>query len=196
MPYHAFLGLPEDCNEMILGMLFQQYNGYQEVRMVPGKTGIAFVDFETEVQAGIALQVGAAHRRPQEGVCRHGVEWIQAYSHGYNEAIISPLASVSACVRPRIRHRPLCRGHPAEVYAHFSALHCSSSHFIAFYRISLQFIAVYRALNKWPAGDGSAKEALPKKSVEALRCPELLRRGLHGATLRFCEHQNPADDGD
>mmetsp|Transcript_9820 Transcript_9820/g.37002 ORF Transcript_9820/g.37002 Transcript_9820/m.37002 type:complete len:113 (-) Transcript_9820:125-463(-) len=49
-------GLPEDCNEMILGMLFQQYNGYQEVRMVPGKTGIAFVDFETEVQAGIALQ--------------------------------------------------------------------------------------------------------------------------------------------
>jgi len=49
-------GLPEDCTEMMLSMLFRQFNGFQEVRMVPGKTGIAFIDFENEVQAGIALQ--------------------------------------------------------------------------------------------------------------------------------------------
>uniref|UniRef100_A0A6V1NUL1 RRM domain-containing protein n=1 Tax=Heterosigma akashiwo TaxID=2829 RepID=A0A6V1NUL1_HETAK len=48
--------LPDDCNEMMLDMLFQQYNGYKEVRMVPGKKGLAFIEFGDEMQAGYALQ--------------------------------------------------------------------------------------------------------------------------------------------
>ena len=48
--------LPDDCNEMMLAILFQQYAGYKEVRMVPGKKGIAFVEFADETQAGLALK--------------------------------------------------------------------------------------------------------------------------------------------
>jgi len=48
--------LPEQVNEMMLSMLFQQFPGYKEVRLVPGKKGIAFVEFEDEVQAGVAME--------------------------------------------------------------------------------------------------------------------------------------------
>ena len=48
--------LPEECSDQQLATLFQQYAGFQEVRMVPGKQGIAFVEFQDLVQAGIALQ--------------------------------------------------------------------------------------------------------------------------------------------
>lgn len=48
--------LPEGCHDEMLAMLFQQYQGFQEVRMVPGKKGIAFIEFQDLVQAGIALQ--------------------------------------------------------------------------------------------------------------------------------------------
>jgi len=47
--------LPPECNEMMLSMLFQQYPGFKEVRLVPGKAGIAFVEFTTEGQAGVAM---------------------------------------------------------------------------------------------------------------------------------------------
>jgi len=47
--------LPDDCGAPILAVLFQQYNGFKEVRMVPGKKGIAFVEFTDETQAGLAL---------------------------------------------------------------------------------------------------------------------------------------------
>jgi len=47
--------LPDDCNEMMLSILFQQYAGFKEVRMVPGKKGIAFVEFADETQASLAL---------------------------------------------------------------------------------------------------------------------------------------------
>lgn len=47
--------LPEQVNEMMLSMLFQQFPGYKEVRLVPGKSGIAFVEFETEMQSGVAM---------------------------------------------------------------------------------------------------------------------------------------------
>lgn len=47
--------LPDDCNDMMLAILFQQYNGFKEVRMVPGKKGIAFVEFADETQASLAL---------------------------------------------------------------------------------------------------------------------------------------------
>ncbi|KAH8069593.1 hypothetical protein JL720_11890 [Aureococcus anophagefferens] len=48
--------LPDDCNDMMLSILFQQYGGFKEVRMVPGKKGIAFVEFADETQASLALQ--------------------------------------------------------------------------------------------------------------------------------------------
>jgi len=48
--------LPEQVNEMMLSMLFQQFPGFKEVRLVPGKKGISFVEFENEVQAGVAME--------------------------------------------------------------------------------------------------------------------------------------------
>jgi len=39
----------------MLSMLFQQFPGFKEVRMVSGKSGIAFVEFENEIEAGVAL---------------------------------------------------------------------------------------------------------------------------------------------
>lgn len=47
--------LPEECTDTVLSMLFQQYTGFKEVRMVPGKKGIAFVEFADDVQASLAL---------------------------------------------------------------------------------------------------------------------------------------------
>jgi len=47
--------LPEETTNMMLSMLFQQFPGYQEVRMVAGKQGIAFVEFENEIEAGVAM---------------------------------------------------------------------------------------------------------------------------------------------
>lgn len=47
--------LPEGTTDMMLAMLFQQFPGYKEVRMVPNKPGIAFVEFEVDTQAGVAM---------------------------------------------------------------------------------------------------------------------------------------------
>ncbi|XP_029353068.1 U2 small nuclear ribonucleoprotein B'' isoform X1 [Echeneis naucrates] len=53
--YILFLSnLPEETNEMMLSMLFNQFPGFKEVRLVPGKHDIAFVEFESESQAGVA----------------------------------------------------------------------------------------------------------------------------------------------
>ncbi|XKL64130.1 hypothetical protein PGB90_004216 [Kerria lacca] len=46
--------LPEETNEMMLSMLFNQFPGFKEVRLVPNRHDIAFVEFENEVQAGTA----------------------------------------------------------------------------------------------------------------------------------------------
>ncbi len=46
--------LPEDCNEMMLRCLFVSYAGYKEVR-IP-RNGLAFVEFEDEPQATVALK--------------------------------------------------------------------------------------------------------------------------------------------
>ncbi len=43
--------LPVAVNEMMLQALFKQFQGLSEVRMVPGKAGIAFVEFTNESQA-------------------------------------------------------------------------------------------------------------------------------------------------
>jgi len=47
--------LPLECNDLMLGMLFRQYDGYKEVRMVPNKPGIAFVEFADSFSAGQAM---------------------------------------------------------------------------------------------------------------------------------------------
>ncbi|KAM4594191.1 U2 small nuclear ribonucleoprotein B'' [Fundulus diaphanus] len=46
--------LPEETNEMMLSMLFNQFPGFKEVRLVPGKHDIAFVEFESDTQGGVA----------------------------------------------------------------------------------------------------------------------------------------------
>ncbi|KAK4783855.1 hypothetical protein SAY86_018223 [Trapa natans] len=45
----------ETTNQM-LQLLFVQYPGFKEVRMIEAKPGIAFVEYEDEVQAGMAMQ--------------------------------------------------------------------------------------------------------------------------------------------
>ncbi|XP_071369323.1 U2 small nuclear ribonucleoprotein B'' [Centroberyx affinis] len=53
--YILFLSnLPEETNEMMLSMLFNQFPGFKEVRLVPGKHDISFVEFESDAQAGVA----------------------------------------------------------------------------------------------------------------------------------------------
>ncbi|KAL6054773.1 U2 small nuclear ribonucleoprotein B [Balamuthia mandrillaris] len=48
--------LPEQANELMLSMLFRQYPGFQEVRMVPGGKGMAFVEFGNEMESAIAKE--------------------------------------------------------------------------------------------------------------------------------------------
>ncbi|XP_044495936.1 U2 small nuclear ribonucleoprotein B'' 2-like isoform X2 [Mangifera indica] len=43
--------LPREITGFMLEMLFQQYPGFREVRMIEAKPGIAFVEFEDDVQA-------------------------------------------------------------------------------------------------------------------------------------------------
>nr|ADD38806.1 U1 small nuclear ribonucleoprotein A [Lepeophtheirus salmonis] len=46
--------LPDETNEMMLSMLFNQFPGFKEVRLVPNRHDIAFVEFENEVQSAAA----------------------------------------------------------------------------------------------------------------------------------------------
>ena len=46
--------LPEETTEMMLSMLFNQFPGFKEVRLVPGRHDIAFVEFENELQSATA----------------------------------------------------------------------------------------------------------------------------------------------
>ncbi|XP_057574712.1 U2 small nuclear ribonucleoprotein B''-like [Hippopotamus amphibius kiboko] len=53
--YILFLNnLPEETNEMMLSMLFNQFPGFKEVLLVPGRHDICFVEFENDGQAGAA----------------------------------------------------------------------------------------------------------------------------------------------
>ncbi|KND03734.1 uncharacterized protein SPPG_01192 [Spizellomyces punctatus DAOM BR117] len=49
--------LPTSVSEDMLAMLFQQYPGFKEIRLVPGKSGIAFVEYESDAQAETAKGV-------------------------------------------------------------------------------------------------------------------------------------------
>lgn len=46
--------LPNEITEIMLQTLFKQFPGLSEVRMVPGKPGIAFVEYGSDTQAGQA----------------------------------------------------------------------------------------------------------------------------------------------
>lgn len=48
--------LPYNTDSMMLEMLFKQYPGFREVRMVEAKPGIAFVEFEDDSQSSVAMQ--------------------------------------------------------------------------------------------------------------------------------------------
>jgi len=48
-------GLPEATTAAMLTLLFKQFPGFVEVRMVEAKPGIAFVEFESELHSGGAL---------------------------------------------------------------------------------------------------------------------------------------------
>ncbi|VFQ93787.1 unnamed protein product [Cuscuta campestris] len=48
--------LPHQTTPMMLQMLFSQYPGFKEVRMVEAKPGIAFVEFGDEMQSTMASQ--------------------------------------------------------------------------------------------------------------------------------------------
>jgi len=48
--------LPDETTEIMLSMLFQQFDGYKEVRLVPGRHDIAFVEFENAEQARSAKE--------------------------------------------------------------------------------------------------------------------------------------------
>ena len=46
--------LPLETTPEALKVLFQQFSGYQDVRLVPGREGIAFVDFDNDAGAASA----------------------------------------------------------------------------------------------------------------------------------------------
>ena len=47
--------LPPATSEAMLAMLFEQFPGFERVRMVAAKPGVAFVDFDAAPSAGVAL---------------------------------------------------------------------------------------------------------------------------------------------
>ncbi|MBW0465076.1 hypothetical protein O181_004791 [Austropuccinia psidii MF-1] len=69
-------GLPAEVTDDMMAVLFQQYPGFQSVRLVPGRTGIAFVQYDTAAQSdmakaaldgfklapGVVMKVGFARR--------------------------------------------------------------------------------------------------------------------------------------
>ncbi|KAL1542634.1 U1 small nuclear ribonucleoprotein A [Salvia divinorum] len=48
--------LPHQTTSMMLQMLFSQCPGFKEVRMVEAKPGIAFIEYENEMQSTVAMQ--------------------------------------------------------------------------------------------------------------------------------------------
>eukprot|EP01105_Mastigella_eilhardi_P027208 TRINITY_DN8267_c0_g1_i1.p2 TRINITY_DN8267_c0_g1~~TRINITY_DN8267_c0_g1_i1.p2 ORF type:complete len:250 (-),score=79.91 TRINITY_DN8267_c0_g1_i1:98-820(-) len=54
--------LPTNTTDVMLAVLFRQFPGYKEVRLVPGKEGIAFAEFENEQAASVALNALNGYR--------------------------------------------------------------------------------------------------------------------------------------
>jgi U2 small nuclear ribonucleoprotein B'' len=51
---------------MMLEVLFQQYPGFREVRMIEARPGIAFVEFDDENQSMVAMQALQGFRMSPE----------------------------------------------------------------------------------------------------------------------------------
>ncbi|KAI9296525.1 RNA recognition protein [Neoconidiobolus thromboides FSU 785] len=49
--------LPAEATDEMVSFLFQQYAGFKEIRMVPGRPGLAFAEFETSAQATAAKTI-------------------------------------------------------------------------------------------------------------------------------------------
>lgn len=47
--------LPHETTSIMLQLLFAQYPGFKEVRMIEAKPGIAFVEYEDDDQSGVAM---------------------------------------------------------------------------------------------------------------------------------------------
>ena len=54
--------LPSDVTGDLIKTLFQPYAGFREVRLVPGKSDIAFVEFENETQSTLAKNALDKHQ--------------------------------------------------------------------------------------------------------------------------------------
>lgn len=48
--------LPDETNDAMLTLLFNQFPGFKEVRLIPGRSDIAFVEFENEYLSGTAKE--------------------------------------------------------------------------------------------------------------------------------------------
>lgn len=48
--------LPDETNEAMLTLLFNQFPGFKEVRLIPGRSDIAFVEFDNEYLSGTAKE--------------------------------------------------------------------------------------------------------------------------------------------
>ncbi|KAI8901303.1 U2 small nuclear ribonucleoprotein B [Globomyces pollinis-pini] len=59
LPPNAILfvqNLPKDTTEATLVGMFSQFPGFKEVRLVPGKSDIAFVEYDTDGESSVAKQ--------------------------------------------------------------------------------------------------------------------------------------------
>jgi RNA recognition motif-containing protein len=48
--------VPHEADSDAVAELFRQFIGFKEVRMIPSRPGLAFVEFENEMQSGVAMQ--------------------------------------------------------------------------------------------------------------------------------------------
>lgn len=46
--------IPQEVNADVLTQIFEAFSGFQEVRMVPGRRGIAFVEYDSDREATVA----------------------------------------------------------------------------------------------------------------------------------------------
>jgi len=53
-PHHILFlrNLPQETQEEMLALLFSRFDGFKEVRLVPNRPDIAFIEFENKDQAG------------------------------------------------------------------------------------------------------------------------------------------------
>ncbi|KAJ5527228.1 U1 small nuclear ribonucleoprotein [Penicillium pulvis] len=59
--------IPDDSNEEALSSIFGRFEGFKEVRLVPGRKGIAFVEYETEAGAISAKEATSGMPMGEQG---------------------------------------------------------------------------------------------------------------------------------